>query len=173
MKFIMMTLSIALLLISFTGANASGIGSSCSDYHDCGSGLYCYDSWSGNVCTSCTDTLWPCNAYNSIDDKCCPGTVDGTYDSTLDFAYASSGNSCCNQLDCGVLEKCVSASAMGITACACDTDRGKVAGVAFGVIAGFILLICIPLCWCLKCCCFKKPPEVVIVQAPQATVAQA
>ena len=108
-----------------------------------------------------------------IDDKCCPGNVDGTYDSTLDFAYASSGNSCCNQLDCGVLEKCVSASAMGITACACDTDRGKVAGVAFGVIAGFILLICIPLCWCLKCCCFKKPPEVVIVQAPQATVAQA
>ena len=130
MKFIMMTLSIALLLISFTGANASGIGSSCSDYHDCGSGLYCYDSWSGNVCTSCTDTLWPCNAYNSIDDKCCPGTVDGTYDSTLDFAYASSGNSCCNQLDCGVLEKCVSASAMGITACACDTDRGKVAGLS-------------------------------------------
>ena len=64
-----MTLSIALLLISFTGANASGIGSSCSDYHDCGSGLYCYDSWSGNVCTSCTDTLWPCIAYNSIDDN--------------------------------------------------------------------------------------------------------
>jgi len=122
---------------------------------------------------TCTDTLRPCNAYNSIDDKCCPGNVDGTYDSTLDFAYASSGSSCCNQLDCGVLEKCVSASAMGITACACDTDRGKVAGVAFGVIAGFILLICIPLCWCLKCCCFKKPPQVVVVQAPQATVAQA
>ena len=170
MKFIMMTLSIALLLISFTGANASGIGSTCSYKHDCDSGLYCYDAtWSDNVCKSYTDTSYPCNAWNSIDNECCSGSVD----SILDVATGSSGSSCCNQLDCGVLEKCVSASALGITACACDTDKGKLAGVAIGVIAGFILLICIPLCWCLKCCCFKKPPEVVVVQAPQATVAQA
>ena len=82
-------------------------------------------------------------------------TVNGTYDSTLDFAYASSGNSCCNQLDCGVHEKCVSASAMGITACACDTDRGKVAGVA-------VLLLDVLICIHIR-----------NLSTPQATVAQA
>ena len=168
MKFIMMTLSIALLLISFTGANASGIGSTCSDIRDCDSGLYCYDSWSGNVCTSCTDTSNPCSVFNSINGECCPDSVD----SILDVAYASSESSCCNQLDCGVLEKCVSASAMGITACACNTDTGKVAGLAVGIILFFIATI-VAICWCCKCCCFKKPAQVVVVQAPQATVAQA
>jgi len=170
MKFIMITLSIALLLISFTGANASGIGSTCSDIRDCDSGLYCYyETWSDNVCKSCTDTSNPCSVFNSINGECCPDSVD----SILDVAYASSESSCCNQLDCGELEKCESANVFGTIVCACEADRGKLAGIAIGVIAGFILLICIPLCWCLKCCCFKKPPEVVVVQAPQATVAQA
>ena len=174
MKFKMITLSIALLLISFTGANASGIGSSCSKKSDCDSGLYCYNGggvWASD-CTSCTNTLYPCSAYNSIDDLCCSGIATGEYDSTVDFFNTNSESSCCDQLDCGALQKCESASAFGITACACNTDTGKVAGLAVGIILFFIATI-VAICWCCKCCCFKKPAQVVVVQAPQATVAQA
>lgn len=173
MKLKMITLSIALLLISFTGANASGIGSLCSNYNDCASGLYCYDAMLyDDVCTSCTDNIFPCNAFNSIDNNCCSGSVDGTYDSTVDFFSTNSGSSCCDQLDCGALQKCESGSAFGITACACNTDTGKIAGLAVGIILFFIATI-VAICWCCKCCCFKKPAQVVVVQAPQATVAQA
>ena len=38
------------------------------------------------------------------------------------------------------LKKCVSASAMGITACACDTDRGKVAGLHLVLLPGSFFL---------------------------------
>ena len=88
-------------------------------------------------------------------------------------------------LDCGSLRKCEVHSAEGSidmfgyslgasvpTHCECKTDTGKVAGIAVGIILFFIATI-VAICWCCKCCCFNKPAQVVVVQTPKATVAQA
>ena len=66
----------------------SSVGSSCTSYSSCDSGLYCYEGWTSNTCTSCTDSSYPCNFYDSIDGWCCSDFIcsDGSSSCSLDFS---------------------------------------------------------------------------------------
>ena len=64
----------------------SSVGSSCTSSSSCDSGLYCYDGWTSNTCTSCTDSSYPCNSYDSIDGWCCSGSSSPSSD---DFSWAT------------------------------------------------------------------------------------
>ena len=66
----------------------SSVGSSCTSYSSCDSGQYCYEGWTSNTCTSCTDSSYPCNFYDSIDGWCCSDFIcsDGSSSCSLDFS---------------------------------------------------------------------------------------
>lgn len=68
----------------------SSVGSSCTSYYDCDDGLYCYDGYFSDQCTSCTDSSDPCSSYNSIDNLCCPGSSSSSTSSSYDFSWATS-----------------------------------------------------------------------------------
>jgi len=71
----------------------SSVGSSCTSYLSCDSGLYCYDGWTSDTCTSCTDSSYPCNSYDSIDGWCCSGSSSSSPSgpsSSNDFSWLTS-----------------------------------------------------------------------------------
>ena len=79
-------------------------------------------------------------------------------------------------LNCGPLRNCEihTVEVLGIevdAACECKPDTGKLAGIGIGALVALIG-IPIAICWCCKCCCFKKS-KVIVVQSPQVPVAQA
>ena len=65
----------------------SSVGSSCTSYYECNIDTYCYDGWTSDTCTSCTDSSYPCSSDNSIDNLCCPGSGSST---SYDFSWATS-----------------------------------------------------------------------------------
>ena len=63
----------SLLFITACAYLVGLVAAACTTIADCSANQYCYDAYGpNNYCYTCTDSSYPCNDNNSLDDDCSP-----------------------------------------------------------------------------------------------------